>query len=384
MTTMLETQDAPPVDGAKDEVEEVALPAGRSLEDFFGDEDESSSEAGDAKPAEKEPAKPTAAAPVAAPAEKKDPEPTLKPEKKGDVRVALKKEREEKKALKQRLEKATSPNIWERIEAQRQEARLKHPQGRQRAAAPEMKNADLQAARAEAVTASEKAGSFDTADGAVVEVALSHATKMFKTWQKDFIEHFDYQRQLDQETELREDLADEGEDYDEIMTKSGLLPMIQTDKAGQPLNPAAFDPEVVRLVYGSVNPPKKALKLARQRLKYLESKSAPSAQTEPDDDDDSSTTSIVPGHEKPAKVAAPADPAEARREGARQAIERVNEHATQPRGLRAFTRAGAPNAVQLNDALRARLDRMANERPEAFDEFCRLNPKLADWWENEA
>ena len=187
MTTMLETQDAPPA-GGEDLIEEVALPAGTSLEDLLGDEDEDASSAPPAEKAgDEEPTAPAAPSPVAAPAEKKD-EP-----KKGDVRVALKKTREELKDTKSRLKKATSPNAWERIEAQRAEARLKQsPGGRQRAAAPEMKNADMQAARAEAVTASEKAGSFDTADGAVVEVALSHATKMFQTWQKDPDEASDF------------------------------------------------------------------------------------------------------------------------------------------------------------------------------------------------
>ena len=371
MTTMLETQDAPPA-GGEDLIEEVALPAGTSLEDLLGDEDEDASSAPPAEKAgDEEPTAPAAAAPVAAPAEKKD-EP-----KKGDVRVALKKTREELKDTKSRLKKATSPNAWERIEAQRAEARLKQsPGGRQRAAAPEMKNADMQAARAEAVTASEKAGSFDTADGAVVEVALSHATKMFQTWQKDFLQHVDYQRQLDQEAELREDLVDEGEDYDEIMNAAGILPMIQTNAQGQPLNPAAFDHEVYKIVYGSANPPKKALKLARQRIEFLDSKKDSPAQADPDDTE-STSEPVAP------KVAVASDADEAARKGARQAIERVNEHATRPRGIRVLRDAGTPDRVHLDDAMRARMDRMAERDPDTFGEFCRKNPRIADWWERE-
>jgi hypothetical protein len=383
MTTAIAEQDAPPVPGAEEQVEEVSLPAGMSFEDFAADEEAET-------PSSSEPEVATRVAQPATPAEKaveKQPEPV---KKKGDVRVALKETREELKTTKARLKQATSPDIWDRIEAQRAEAHAKRPQAaRQIIETPAVAFDRTKAKERAAKAAAEAAVGLDSFDAVArvtaekaTDVVLEHAEQMFAAALKQEREAQFLQRQTDYEYELRQELAEDGIDFEDVIARSGLLPMIQV-QAGRPVHPTSFDQTVHDLVYGSPNQAKTAYRLAVKRLAYLERQQAPVAPGAAVDDDDDTTSAPSAATAAAApKSAPPAALAEAHRAGARHAIEAVNEHATKPRGLRAFRNAGSPDRVALNEDLRRRLDRMADHDPEAFGEFIHKNPRIAKWWED--
>ena len=349
------------------------LPEGMTVEDFPAGEPEaakSPSSSGAPQP-ESSTAAPTTEKP-AAKTEKTDAEP------KGDVRKALREERGKTKDLKadrDALSKVvTEHNLWDEVEAQRTKAMANISRGRP--APPEVKvdkAKPVAGPSAEAIEKADKADSFGRqaepvlADAhRMVEEASGESHRMAQQAAELAVKAIPVYVMRVQEGEQREehDGSDGKPAYDEALQKTGIFDALQVNADG-----TFRDPVVANNVYSSVNPAKRAYRLALDKL----AKEAAA----------SNGSSTVVREDEPAPAPAKAEPAvvaQARQEGARQVAEAVVSNAGRPKGIQVLRDAGQPVQVGLNAAYWDSLKAMMRAKPDQFTRFMDQNPTVDQWF----
>lgn len=352
------------------------LPEGMTVEDFLAGEPEaakSPSSSGAPHPESSTVAPTTEKSAAEKPAEKIDAEP------KGDVRKALKEERGKTKDLKADrdvLRKVvTEHNLWDEVEAQRTKAMANISKGRP--APPEVRVDRAKPVAGPSAAAIEKADKADSF-GRQAEPVLADAHRMVEEASGESYRMAQQAAELAvkaipvyvmrvQEGEQREehDGSDGKPAYDDALQKTGIFDALQVNADG-----TFRDPVVANSVYGSVNPAKRAYRLA---LDKLAKESA------------ASTGAVVPGAQQEPEPVAPAkvEPsvvAQARQEGARQVAEAVVSNAGRPKGIQVLRDAGQPVQVGLNAAYWDSLKAMMRTKPEEFGRFMDKNPTVDQWF----
>jgi hypothetical protein len=196
-----------------------------------------------------------------------------------------------------------------------------------------------------------------------VDLAAQKATEKL-------VEKLDERRIQQQERELAEDLADDtGENLTEILTKAGIYNAIARDAQGN-----YADPVIAKRIYGSANPAKAALRIARAKTASMEPEVAEVEEVE-------EPLKEVAIKAKPAEPAKPTEIEAARREGAREVMETVVSSAAKPRGVRVFQSAGASPQVGRSPEFWDSLNRMMDTNSEKFVDFMDKNPAISAWFD---
>lgn len=353
------TTDAPP---APAEVEEVELTlAGLDLQDL---------EPADEPPAQETPAPPVPAAPAAT---TPTPEPKPATPVKGDVGKALKQERQKTKTLRAKVD--AYERLWGPIEAQRAKGAERFTQ--RPSVDPVQVRFDKPPTTAQSAEAEKILG---TGAGPVVDVILTEAHRYAQTAAQGAVNQalasVDVYIAKVQEADLRDELAEQGIAYDEVLQEAGMFDALKWDQ-GRFVGDAA----VGQVVYGSPNWARKAYRLAEAKLRKA-------GKWRWDGEEQDTPADLSGGAEKEAPTSvtptpaptAPQTIAEARREGARQVAEAVVKQAERPRGIRVLQNAGGPPRTGLTPEFWDRLDGLMDSKPEAFIEFMQKNPAVDTWF----
>lgn len=363
-TTEVEVSNGSPTpDGPGADAFELELPEGMDAESFEraiqAPKEEEAAKATDKQPeATTKPAE-IPAATTSVPAVEK-PATTTVPAK-GSTGKALAAERQKSKDL--RAENQRLRAKWKEIEDERSVG-MKNMQG-----APPPIQVRVEKPKHEPIvqTATEAEARGESALPKVIEGALTEMQRVQQKAMQELADSLDARVIQRQERELAEDLQeDTGENLTEILTKGGIYAAITRDAQGN-----YADPVVAKRVYGSANPAKAALRLARAKIASLE--------PEVEDVEVAVETPVV---EKPAvKAPTPDAIAAAKREGAREVAETVAGTAAKPRGVRVFTSAGAAPQVGKSPEFWDSLNRMMDSNPDGFVSFMDKNPAISTWFD---
>ena len=360
-TTITKTE-APPADAP--ELADLTMPPGMTLDDFERTvaEPEAEVETEERKSEEvKQPESPTS---VASPAPTVPTTPPAAEPPKGDLKKAVKEERGKRKAAEQKVR-----NLWEEIKREKAQG-LERLTGRP---APWAIKVDAPKA-AEIAKQAEENEVAGKGIRPALEATLAEAGRLAQdAAQKALGAVPNYIMRL-QEQELREELADRGVNYDEVMEQSGIFGAVRQDAHGN-----FADPVVAKMIYGSANPAKRAFKIASDKL-AMERKPE-----KPEHDDDDVETPPMPAAPAAIIPTAPPTPdalAEAKRAGAREVVETVAANTKRPQGVRMVRDAGQPVRVGKDlglwnqlDAWMSRAEASPAER-ERFLTFMDHNPDL--------
>lgn len=378
--TTITAASAPPTD----ELVDLDLPDGMSLDEVAVAEPDT------------EPDKPEPAAAPAAPATaaaSPAPAGADKPEKKGDLGKALKAERDKSKRLateNARLRK----NTWEEIETERKQgmARPGAPVAPTATTLPRAADdrfkidrqrvlAHVDQSEAQAKPLSAHIGPVLDETERLVREGFAESQRLAQDAHTKAVTEIGAYHVRAQQAELREDLAEEGIDYDETLRKAGIWDALQQDAQGN-----FRDPVVAKSVYNSANPAKKAYRLAKDKLEFLRD---PKGTKETDEEPEApvaraAAAAPVPAPAAPAAPTAPDAVAEARRQGARETAEVVTQNSQRPRGLKVLQRAGEPPKIGLTadtwDWVDKALDSPSEATREHMLSILERNPRLNEFW----
>jgi hypothetical protein len=202
----------------------------------------------------------------------------------------------------------------------------------------------------------------------VIEGVLNAVDMAAQKATEKLVEKLDERRIQQQERELAEDLSeDSGENLTEILTKAGIYTAIARDTQGN-----YADPVIAKRIYGSANPAKAALRIARAKIASME----PEAE---EVEEPLKPEAVV---KTPAAKPAETEIEAARREGAKEVVETVVNAAAKPRGVRVFQSAGASNPqVGKSPEFWDSLNRMMDTNPEKFVDFMDKNPAISSWFD---
>lgn len=389
------TVTAPPAATVEEpEVVTLDLAEGTALEDFLDEvseavqpPDEPKPEPTPAPPAAPAPA-PTATAPTPTPAAPPSPEPG----KMVPIGV-VQGERTRRKRAEAR--NAYYEGVLANIEEERK-AGAKHAGGRPPVHSITLDKPSLDAARAKATELGRslspelgESGSDRFSKGLVeiTQAQLEESARLIQEATNKTVTAVDARIAITQENELREELAEEGLDYDDILRRSGVFAALQPTAQGQ-----FSDPAIAREIYRSANFAKKAFKIAvatlRKRGEWRDPDEAdpPAAPTvvppAPPAAAAPSSSSPTPGSAAPAPTADAL--AEAERAGARRVTDQLVTAANRPRGVRHLTPAGSPPQTILNasawDSINKRLDSPSEDVRNRMLEFLDRNPAVDEWF----
>lgn len=369
----------PATSGEEPRVVDVVLPPG--LENFDQPTTETPSSASPSSPTP--PAPVPAVVPVAPAPPPAAAVPPVEPPKETRLPPAAREERRKRKYWRGVADKALSELA---VARERLGLRMTLPEAK-------IDPKDLEAAR----TRAEEAGT----GGAIAEVTLQAAERLFGKWQKDFLDNLDghlRQRELRvQEVAFRRDHPD----YDEVGRESGVFAACQILPSGQFANPAIGN-QIYFDETGNwrANPIEagyelgKAIREARRDEpddnggEPASSSPAPSStpttttSTPPPPPVQTTTPSPTPTPAPPVPVPASAEAiAEAERRGGQQVTQRVLDVATRPKGLMVLRNAGGgPVQVGLNEDFAKFLDDWDRRNPIECGRFLTANPPIKRWW----
>lgn len=165
-------------------------------------------------------------------------------------------------------------------------------------------------------------------------------------------------------------------DYEKVLVDSGLLDAVALKADGTPMHPDKHDPEMLRAVYGDVNPAATAYDLAigiledrKQRGMPVDVRPAEASTGKPVQE----TASTPPVPAKAADIVA----AEKRgAESVTNALETVR-----PRGVGSMPSAGAPSAPKKWD--KSTLSRLIDSGPDGYaraQKMFEANPGMEEWY----
>lgn len=364
-STTVEVTNGSQTDGPGADAFDVELPDGMDAETFERtiqappEEKAADTPADEAKPAVTAPVATTTAPVTAAPATVAAP--------KGSTGKALAAERVRTKDL--RAENKRLRDKWAEIEGERtvgmrtMVGALPPLQVRVDKSKPDeiLKAANEAEARGESTHPKVITGVLEAVDVAAQKAAEQLVSKL------------DERRIQQQERELAEDLIeDTGENLTEILTKAGIYAAIFRDPQGN-----YADPVIAKRIYGSANPAKAALRIARAKIASMEPEVAEAEEVE-----ESIKPTEVAVTAKPAAPAKPSEIEAARREGAREVVETVVSAAAKPRGVRVFQAAGGTGPqVGRSPEFWDSLNRMMDADGERFNNFMDKNPAISTWFD---